>query len=141
MATAKKGDQVQVHYTGRLTDETVFDSSEGREPLGFQVGAGQMIKGFDVAVEGMAIGDKKTVTLAPEEAYGDHRPELIFDVKKADLPADLKPEVGQTLYSQTPQGPQPLKVVEVNDAGIKVDANHALAGKELVFDIELVAIG
>ncbi|MCG8476620.1 MAG: peptidylprolyl isomerase [Cytophagales bacterium] len=143
MAIAQKGSKVSVHYTGRLTDGTVFDSSEGRDPLAFEVGAGQMIPGFDAAVNGMSIGDKKTVTIPSEEAYGPKNEQMIMDVPKENLPEDMRAEVkeGMKLYMQTAQGqPVPVTVVGVEEASIKIDANHELAGKDLVFDIELVSV-
>lgn len=141
MSKAKKGDQVKVHYTGKLTDGTVFDSSEGREPLGFELGAGMMIKGFDAAVDGMAIGDKVTAEIPAADAYGEASEDLIFDVPKANLPEDLKPEVGQQLAMSQPNGQQvPVTVKDVKEDIVVIDANHQLAGKDLVFDIELVEI-
>lgn len=142
MQTAKKGDQVKVHYTGRLTDGTVFDSSEGREPLAFEVGAGMMIKGFDAAVDGMAIEAKVTVEIPAVEAYGEAREDMIFDVPRTNLPPDMEPEVGQQLAMSQPNGQEmPVKVKEVHEDKVIIDANHDLAGKDLVFDIELVEIG
>ncbi len=141
MSTANKGDKVRVHYTGRLKDGTQFDSSAGREPLEFEVGAGMMIKGFDAAVNGMAVGQKVTVEIPAAEAYGESNPEMIIDVPRTNLPPDLNPQVGQQLGMSTPQGQQvPVKVKEVHDDKIVIDANHDLAGKDLVFDIELVEI-
>ena len=141
MSTAKQGDNVKVHYTGQLKDGTQFDSSAGREPLGFTVGAGQMIKGFDAAVNGMAVGDKKTVEIPAAEAYGEVNPQMIVDIPRTNLPPDLNPTVGQQLGMTTPEGQQvPVKVKEVHDDKIVIDANHELAGKELIFDIELVEI-
>jgi len=139
---AKAGDQVKVHYTGRLTDGTIFDSSEGKEPLAFEVGAGMMIKGFDAAVDGMAIGDKVTAEIPAAEAYGEAREDLIFDFPKSNFPEDMKPEVGQQLAMSQPNGQQvPVKVKEIKEESVVIDANHDLAGKDLVFDIELVSIG
>ena len=141
MSTANKGDKVRVHYTGRLKDGTQFDSSAGREPLEFEVGAGMMIKGFDAAVNGMAVGQKVTVEIPAAEAYGESNPEMIIDVPRTNLPPDLNPQVGQQLGMSPPQGQQvPVKVKEVHDDKIVIDANHDLAGKDLVFDIELVEI-
>ena len=141
MLKAKKGDNVKVHYTGRLKDGTIFDSSEGREPLGFQVGAGQMIKGFDTAVVGLEMGKKITAEIPAAEAYGEVNEELYVDVPKNNLPPDLNPEVGQQLAMTQPNGQQvPVKVKEIKgDIGV-IDANHDLAGKDLIFDIELVEI-
>ncbi len=141
MPKAKAGDNVKVHYTGKLTDGTVFDSSEGRDPLEFEIGAGMMIKGFDAAVEGMEVGDKITKEIMADEAYGQARQDLVFDVPKSNLPEDLKPEVGQQLAMTQPDGQQvPVTVAKVEDDKVIIDANHQLAGKDLVFDIELVEI-
>lgn len=138
---AKKNDNVKVHYTGTLTNGEIFDSSVDREPLGFTVGAGQMIKGFDDAVDGMELNEKKTVNIPAAEAYGERSEELMQKVPKSDLPADMKPEVGQTLVATGPGGQQSHVVVaEVADDHIVIDANHPLAGKELIFEIELVEI-
>lgn len=142
MPKAKAGDSVKVHYTGKLKDGTIFDSSKGREPLAFQVGAGQMIKGFDAAVDGMEVGDIKTAEIPAAEAYGESRQDLMFDVPKSDLPEDLKPEVGQQLAMTQPNGQQvPVTVAKVEEDKVVIDANHQLAGKDLIFDIELVEIG
>lgn len=141
MPKAKAGDNVKVHYTGKLTDGTVFDSSEGRDPLEFEIGAGMMIKGFDAAVEGMEVGEKITKEIVADEAYGQARQDLVFDVPKSNLPEDLKPEVGQQLAMTQPDGQQvPVTVAKVEDEKVIIDANHQLAGKDLVFDIELVEI-
>lgn len=138
---AKAQDTVKVHYTGKLTTGEVFDSSEGREPLQFTVGGGQMIKGFDQAVDGMGINEKKTVTIPSAEAYGDHNAELIQEVPKNQLPEEMKPEVGQKLVATNEQGHETyVNVTAVTEETITVDANHDLAGKDLVFDIELVEI-
>ena len=139
---AKANDKVKVHYTGKLTSGEVFDSSEGRDPLEFTVGGGQMIKGFDEAVNGMEVNEKKTVTIPSAEAYGDHREELIQEVPKNQLPEDMNPEVGQKLVATNDLGHQTyVSVTAVTEEVITVDANHELAGKDLVFDIELVSIG
>ncbi|MEP0987619.1 peptidylprolyl isomerase [Ekhidna sp.] len=139
---AKANDKVKVHYTGKLTSGEVFDSSEGREPLEFTVGGGQMIKGFDEAVNGMAIDEKKTVEIPSAEAYGERRDELIQEVPKDQLPDDMQPEVGQKLVATNDLGHQTyVSVTSVSDEAITVDANHELAGKDLVFDIKLVEIG
>lgn len=142
MQVAKKGDKVKVHYTGKLTDGTIFDSSEGREPLEFEVGAGMMIKGFDAAVDGMGVGAKVTTEIPAAEAYGEAREDMIIDIPKTNLPPDLNPQVGQQLAMSQPNGQQvPVKVKEVKEDVVVIDANHDLAGKDLVFDIELVEIG
>jgi peptidylprolyl isomerase len=141
MSQAKTGDTVKIHYTGTLEDGTEFDSSAGREPLEFEMGSGQVIPGFDTAVDGMTIGDSKTVTISPGEAYGDRHDQLVQQVPKSALPDDMKPEVGMQLQSQSPEGQiMNLVVVEVEEESITVDANHPLAGKALTFAIELVEI-
>lgn len=142
MSKAQANDTVKVHYTGKLTSGEVFDSSLNRDPLQFTVGEGQMIKGFDEAVNGMEINEKKTVTIVSDEAYGPVREDLIQDIPKTQLPDDLKPEIGQTLVATGPEGQQTqVLVADVSDEAIKIDANHPLAGKDLVFEIELVEIG
>ncbi len=141
MSVAKSNDAVKVHYTGKLSTGEVFDSSLEREPIEFTIGAGMMIKGFDDAVNGMAVNEKKTINITPEDAYGPVRPELMQQVPKEQLPADMAPEVGQTLVAQGQDGRETHVVVaQVEEAHIIVDANHPLAGKDLVFDIELVEI-
>ncbi|WP_298732614.1 peptidylprolyl isomerase [uncultured Chitinophaga sp.] len=141
MQTVKNGDTVRVHYHGRLTNGNTFDSSEGREPLEFQVGAGMVIKGFDNGVLDMQVGDKKTVQIPVDQAYGPKNEELIMDFPKANIPADLNPEVGMDLQMSNAQGQVfPVKVAAVGTEFITLDANHPLAGEELVFDIELVEI-
>lgn len=141
MSKVKANDTVKVHYTGKLADGQVFDTSVERDPLQFTVGGGQMIKGFDEAVNGMEVNEKKTVTIPSAEAYGDRNEELIQQVSKDQLPADMKPEAGQTLVATNEQGQQThVLVAEVGDDHIKIDANHPLAGKDLIFEIELVEI-
>lgn len=141
MSKAKKGDRVKVHYTGKLTDGKQFDSSQGRDPLEFTVGAGQMIKGFDEAIPGMEVGEKKTITLSPSDAYGETNQEAIIEFPKGNIPEDMKLEPGMKLQLQGQDGnPIPVVVKEVKDEVVILDANHELAGKELVFDIELTEI-
>ena len=141
MAQVKAGDVVKVHYTGKLTSGEQFDSSAGREPLEFTVGAGQMIKGFDAAMPGMTVGEKKTINIAAEDAYGPKNEEAIIEFPKEHIPADMKLEPGMQLTLSDPNGnPVPVVVVEVKDDIIVLDANHFLAGEELVFDVELVEI-
>jgi len=141
MAQVKEGDVVKVHYTGKLTNGEQFDSSVGKEPLEFTVGAGQMIKGFDAAMPGMAVGEKKTINIAPEDGYGAKSEDAIIEFPKENVPADMKLEPGMplTLSNQAGQ-PVPVIVLEVKDDVIILDANHFLAGQDLVFDIELVEI-
>lgn len=141
MNKAKKGDVVKVHYTGKLNSGEQFDSSAGRAPLEFTVGAGQMIPGFDAAIPGMTVGEKKTITIAPENAYGEKNEEAIIEFPKSNIPADMKLEPGMKLQLRNEAGqPIPVVVKEVKDEIIILDANHELAGKELIFDIELVDI-
>ena len=142
MAEVKSGDVVKVHYTGKLTNGEQFDSSIGREPLEFTVGAGQMIAGFNAALPGMNVGDKKTINIAAKDGYGETDETAIIEFPKENVPADMKLEIGQQLTLSNEQGqPFPVVVKEVKDDFVILDANHFLAGKELVFDIELVSIG
>jgi peptidylprolyl isomerase len=141
MAEVKSGDQVKVHYTGKLTNGEQFDSSVGREPLAFTVGAGMMIAGFDAAMPGMKVGDKKTVTIAPKDGYGETDETAIIDFPRENVPADMQLQIGQQLTLSNEQGqPFPVVIKEIKDDVIVLDANHFLAGQELVFDIELVEI-
>ena len=138
---AKNGDKVKVHYTGKLVSGEEFDSSAGRAPLEFTVGAGQMIKGFDAAIPGMIVGDKKTINILADEAYGPRIEEAIIEFPIANVPPDTKLEVGMQLTLTNQQGqPVPVTVVELRDDAVIFDANHFLAGQDLVFDIELVEI-
>lgn len=150
MAQAKSGDKVKVHYTGRLEDGTVFDSSECADdncgcetgPLEFTIGEGQVIPGFERAVEGMSIGETKTVNIPVADAYGTRQDELVAQVPRSDLPQGMSPEVGQQLEVTQEDGSSfPVLVIEVTDDSITLDANHPLAGKDLTFDLKLVAIG
>ncbi|SFP06084.1 peptidylprolyl isomerase [Chitinophaga sp. YR627] len=141
MQAVKNGDTVRVHYHGRLTNGTTFDSSEGRDPLEFKVGAGMVIKGFDNGVVDMTIGEKRTLNIPVEEAYGPKNDELIMEFPKENIPADLNPQVGMDLQMSNPQGQVfPVKVAAIGDTSITLDANHPLAGEALIFDIELVEI-
>jgi peptidylprolyl isomerase len=141
MQQAKKGDTVKIHYHGRLTDGTTFDSSEGREPLEFELGGGQVIPGFDLGVTGMAIGEKKTINIPAAEAYGEKNEEMILEFPRAQFPEDMVPEIGMQLNMSNSQGQNfPVVIVEVKEEVVMLDANHPLAGKELIFDLELVEI-
>ncbi|MFN8244518.1 MAG: peptidylprolyl isomerase [Ferruginibacter sp.] len=141
MQQVKAGDVVRVHYTGKLVTGEQFDSSAGREPLEFTVGAGQMIKGFDAAMPGMAVGEKKTINIAPEDAYGPRVQEAIIEFPSAQVPPEMKLEPGMQLTLTNQHGqPVPVVVLEVREDVVIMDANHFLAGEELVFDIELVEI-
>jgi len=139
---AKDGDAVQVNYTGTLADGTVFDSSAGREPLEFTIGSGQLIPGFDEAVVGMKVGEKKTVTIPADEAYGPHRDEMVIEVDREQFPSNIDPEVGMMLESTQQDGSKVVfTVTNISDnTTITLDANHPLAGKDLTFEIELVKI-
>ena len=142
MSAAKSGDTVRIHYTGTLDDGTEFDSSADREPLEFTLGSGQVIAGFDDAVNGMTVGDKKSVRMEADQAYGERREELVQEVPRSALPEEIKPEEGMALQSQSPEGHiMNLVVTNVADDSITLDANHPLAGQALSFDIELVSIG
>ena len=141
MTQAKAGDTVAIHYTGTLADGSQFDSSEGRDPLRFTLGSGQIIAGLDAAITGMSQGEKKSVTIAAAEAYGDHRPEAVQAVPRAQIPAEIPLEVGGGLQVQTPNGQTiPVTVTSVTDEEVTLDANHPLAGKDLTFAVELIEI-
>jgi peptidylprolyl isomerase len=141
MSTARTGNTVHVHYTGRLDDGSVFDASEGREPLAFTLGEGQVIGGFDEAVEGMAVGDAKTVRIPPEEAYGERRDELLIEVPREQLPDGMSVEVGMQLQLRREDGgAMPVTVADTGEDTITLDANHPLAGEALTFELQLVAI-
>lgn len=142
MAEANEGDTVQIHYTGRLEDGTVFDSSEGRDPLTFKLGDGDVIPGFESAVKGMEKGESKTTEIPADEAYGPRRDDLVLNVGRQEIPEGLDPEVGQHLEMQTQDGQKvPVLVTDVDEEKVELDANHPLAGKDLTFEIELVDVG
>lgn len=142
MSQAKDGDKVKVHYTGKFEDDTVFDTSQGRAPLEFTIGKGNIIPGFEHAVLGMQAGEKKTFTIPPDEAYGTRRDELMVEVNKSDFPPDVTPEIDQQLQMKRPDGNVITVVVsKIEGETVTLDANHPLAGKTLVFDVELVEIG
>ncbi|MFA6385058.1 MAG: peptidylprolyl isomerase [Candidatus Omnitrophota bacterium] len=141
MTTAKHGDTVKIHYTGKLEDGTLFDSSASREPLEFTIGKSKIIAGFEQAIIGMKPGDSKTVNIPVEQAYGAHRPDMVVSVDRKELPPDLKPVLGQQLQvSQDENNVIVVCVTAVTDTHVTLDANHPLAGKNLVFDIKLVGI-
>lgn len=142
MSTVKDGDTVKVHYTGKLNDGSVFDSSQDREPLEFTLGEGQLIPGFEDAVTGMEQGDSTTVTIPSDEAYGERRDDLELEVAKNELSDNIEPEVGMQLQMQQQESGQavPVQITKVEDDKVTLDANHPLAGKDLTFDIELVDI-
>ena len=141
MQTVKSGDTVKVHYHGRLTDGTTFDSSEGRDPLEFEVGSGMVIKGFDDGVTGMTIGEKKTINIPSDEAYGPVNDDMLVEFPRSNFPPEMVPEVGMQLNMTSGDGQViPVVVTEVKDDMVSLDANHPLAGEALIFDLELVAI-
>jgi len=137
----KQGDTVKVHYTGKLLDGSVFDSSEGRDPLEFTVGTGQMIAGFDKGVVGMVLDEQKEITIPPEEAYGIYDPAKIIEVPNDQFPEDLSLEVGMQISASQPDGsPIPFTVKEIGEQNVTLDGNHFLAGKDLIFSVTLVSI-
>jgi peptidylprolyl isomerase len=142
MSEAKSGDSVHVHYTGKLADGSVFDSSEDRDPLTFQLGKGQVVPGFNKAVTGMKVGEKKTETFPADQAYGPRLENLIFTIPRDNLPPGYDPGVGEMLGMETKDGRQmDVVVIHSDESVVKVDANHPLAGEDLTFEIELVKIG
>ena len=141
MQQVQNGDKVKVHYHGKLRSGETFDSSDGREPLEFTVGSGQVIKGFDDGVKGMQVGDKKTVEIASGDAYGEKSQDMIIEFPKNQFPEDMNPQIGQQLMMSNGSGQSfPVTIMEVQEETVLLDANHPLAGQELVFDIELVEI-
>jgi FKBP-type peptidyl-prolyl cis-trans isomerase 2 len=142
MAQAKNGDTVTVHYTGRLEDGTVFDSSRDRDPLEFALGEGRVIPGFEKAVEGMEPGGSTTAAIPADQAYGARRDDLVMTIPNDQLPDDLEPDVGDQLEMRTQDGRAvPVRVTATSEDAVTLDANHPLAGRDLTFDIELVRIG
>ncbi|EAR11617.1 peptidyl-prolyl cis-trans isomerase, FKBP-type [Polaribacter irgensii 23-P] len=141
MSQVKENNTVKVNYTGKLSDGQVFDSSEGKEPIEFTLGQGRLIPGFEKGLIDMELNEKKTITIPKEEAYGDVNKDLIQEVKKSELPQEMAPEVGMGLVSKSPDGQEMnLVVVEVREETIVIDGNHPLAGKELIFDLEVLEI-
>jgi FKBP-type peptidyl-prolyl cis-trans isomerase 2 len=141
MSEAKKDNVVKVHYTGKLDNGQVFDSSKDREPLEFKIGEGKLIPGFENSVIGMKMQESKTIKIPFVEAYGEIKPELMIEVKKQQLPEDLTPEIGMELVSKSQDGQEQIvKIAEVKGDSIIVDANHPLAGEDLTFEIEMVEI-
>ncbi|MDH5798407.1 MAG: peptidylprolyl isomerase [Paracoccaceae bacterium] len=142
MTEVKSGDVVRIHYTGTLDDGSVFDSSDGRDPLEFTVGSGQIIPGLDKELPGMVVGDKKSVTIAPEEAYGPVHEGARQAVPRGDIPDHIPLELGTQLQMQTQDGQGiAVTVVEVTDETVTLDANHPLAGKALTFAFEVISVG
>ncbi len=142
MSSAKAGDTVHVHYTGRFEDGVVFDTSQGKPPLQFVLGTGAVIPGFEQAVDGLSVGDTVTAEIAPEDAYGRRSDELVLDVPRENFPDDADPQVGQQFAMTAGDGQQtPVTVTGVDGETVQIDANHPLAGKSLHFELELVKIG
>lgn len=134
------GSTVKVHYTGTLNDGSVFDSSDGGEPLEFQVGSGKMIRGFEAAVRQMEVGTTRTITIPCAEAYGEVRPEMIGTIPREQFPEDFGLQAGKSLELETPQGLLAVRVKDVQDEGVTIDGNHPLAGQDLTFELKLVAV-
>ena len=141
MSQVKNGDTVKVHYTGKLTDGEVFDSSTGGDPLEFVVGGGNIIQGFDTAVVGMNVGDRKTIEIPPEKGYGEHDDKLVAEIDRSQVPDNVELQVGAAMQVKHANGQvMNVTVADLTDAHVTLDANHPLAGKTLTFDIELVEI-
>jgi FKBP-type peptidyl-prolyl cis-trans isomerase 2 len=141
MQQVQNGDKVRVHYHGKLRSGETFDSSEGREPLEFTVGSGQVIRGFDEGVKGMQQGEKRTVEIPVQDAYGEKSEEMLIEFPKDQFPPEMQPEVGMQLMMNNSQGQSfPVTIAEVRDESVLLDANHPLAGQDLIFDLELVEI-
>ena len=143
MSAVKNGDAVKVHYTGKLEDGTVFDSSEGSEPLAFTVGGGEVIEGFDQAVVGMQVGETKAVVIPPEQAYGERQEGLVQTIPRDQMRlSGVEPEAGMGIEMRTPNGEViPLLISEVTETTVTLDANHPLAGEQLHFDVKLIEVG
>jgi peptidylprolyl isomerase/FKBP-type peptidyl-prolyl cis-trans isomerase SlpA len=141
VAQAKEGDEVQVHYTGKLEDGTVFDTSEDGEPLSFTIGENRVIPGFEEAVTGMEPGDSKTTEVEPEQAYGEHREDMVMEMERDQIPDDVDPEVGQQLQLRLENGQTvPVLITALGEDTVTIDANHPLAGRKLMFEIELIDV-
>ena len=142
MSQVKSGDTVKVHYTGKLTDGEVFDSSSGRDPLEFVVGGGNIIQGFDTAVVGMAVGDRKTIEVPPDQGYGERDEKLVAEIERSQVPDNVELQIGAAMQVKHSNGQtMNVTIADLTDAHVTLDANHPLAGKTLTFDIELVEIG
>lgn len=140
MSSAKSGDKVRVHYTGKLESGEIFDSSEGRDPLEFTIGQNQVLKKFEDSVEGLNVGDSTNIFIPAEEAYGVRHDHLVVNVPKDRLPEGIEPEIGMKLQTQTADGPMVVNITKVSETEVTIDANHELADKNLNFDIKLVEI-
>jgi peptidylprolyl isomerase/FKBP-type peptidyl-prolyl cis-trans isomerase SlpA len=141
VAQAKEGDEVQVHYTGKLEDGTVFDTSQDGEPLSFTIGENRVIPGFESAVVGMEPGDSKTTEIEPDQAYGEHRDDMVMELDRDQIPEDVEPDVGQQLQLRLENGQTvPVLITALGEETVTIDANHPLAGRTLIFEIELVDV-
>jgi peptidylprolyl isomerase len=141
MQQAQNGDKVRVHYHGKLRTGETFDSSDGKDPLEFTLGSGQVIRGFDDGVKGMQVGEKRTVEIPVQEAYGEKQQEMVIEFPKSQFPPDMNPEVGMQLMMSNGSGDQfPVVITDVHQETVVLDANHPLAGQDLIFDLELVEI-
>lgn len=141
MPQAKNGDRVKVHYTGSLDNGDVFDTSVGREPLQFIIGEGMLIPAFEAAVSGMSPGESKTIKIPAPEAYGPHIKELLIEFERQQLPRDINPEIGLELQIEQEDGNVAIvRIAEVTESKVAIDANHPLAGKDLTFDIQLLEV-
>jgi len=141
MSIVKPGDSVKVHYTGKLDNGEIFDSSEGGDPFAFTVGSGQVIPGFDQAIVGMQVGETKEIVIPPEQAYGERVEELVQTIGRDQFQlGDVEPEVGMAIEMHTPQGPIPLVITDLSDTTVTLDANHPLAGEHLHFALVLVEV-
>jgi len=134
------GKTVKIHYKGTLTDGTVFDSSEGRDPIEFEIGGGTVIPGFETAVTEMAVEETKTITIPCAEAYGESDENMVGQIERNTLPEEIVPEVGMMLSMQSPEGEMPVRIVEMDDTHLTLDANHPLAGEDLTFELTLVEV-
>jgi len=141
VAKANEGDEVQVHYTGKLEDGTIFDASEDGEPLSFTIGENRVIPGFEKAVKGMEPGDTKEKEVEPEQAYGEHREDMVMEMDRDQIPGEVDPEVGQQLQLRLENGQTvPVLITALGEDTVTIDANHPLAGRKLIFDIEVVDV-
>ncbi|MBD3164835.1 peptidylprolyl isomerase [Candidatus Woesearchaeota archaeon] len=137
----KKGDKIKVDYTGKLDDGTVFDTTDGKQPLEFEVGSGKVIKAFDQAVMGMEKGSQKNIHIESKDAYGQHNPQMMQKIPREQLPKQPEPKEGMMLLLKSPDGKQfPAKITEIGDKEVTLDLNHPLAGKDLNFDVKVVGI-
>lgn len=141
MGRVKENDTVKVHYTGKLNNGQIFDSSLERDPIEVTLGQGQLIPGFEKELVNMEVNEKKTINVPKEEAYGDIMEELFYEINRSELPEDIKPEIGMMLMAKNPDGTEnQLRITDVKEESIVIDANHVLAGQDLTFELELVAI-